>query len=90
MKKFITPFLSKKAFKRRHKECRICGEDTYELLDVHRIEWGGKYNNSNCVCVCVSCHRKVHNKIITISGWKNSTRGKLLLYIDEDDTEQFK
>ena len=90
MKKFTTPFLGKKAFKRRHKECRICGEDTYELLDVHRIIHGGKYSNSNCACICTNCHRKHHSGLIDIKGWFNSTKGKLLLYIDEDDNEQFK
>ena len=89
MKNFKIPFLGKKAFKRRNRECQICGEDTYELLDTHRIIHGGKYTNSNCVCICVSCHRMHHNKIITIKGWFNSTKGKLLKYIDEDGNEIF-
>jgi hypothetical protein len=92
MKKFMDPFLGKKAFKRRHKECRICGENTYELLDTHRIihgEKGGKYTNSNCVCICTSCHRKHHAGLIEIKGWFNSTKGKLLLYVDENGNEKF-
>ena len=89
MKKFKMPFIGKKAFKRRNKPCRICGEETYELLDTHRIKWGGEYSNENCVCLCVSCHRKVHRGIITVKGWFDSSAGKLLLYIDEDGNEQF-
>jgi len=87
------PFISKKSFKRRQQTCQICDEDKYELLDTHRIIHGcdgGKYDNSNCVCVCTSCHRKHHTKLITIKRWCNSTKGKVLYYIDEDGEEQFK
>jgi len=92
MKNFKTPFIGKKAFKLRNKPCRICKEETYELLDTHRIipeEKGGKYTNSNCVCICVSCHRKHHSGLIDIKGWFDSSVGKLLLYIDEGGNEQF-
>ena len=86
------PFINKKAFKRRHRKCQICGEDKYELLDTHRIipeKKGGKYKEDNCVCICVSCHRKHHSGIISIKKWFNSTSGKLLLYIDEKGEERF-
>jgi len=92
MRNFQIPFVGKKAFKRRNKSCQICGEETYELLDTHRIipgEKGGKYTNSNCVCLCTSCHRKHHSGLIDIKGWYSSTGGKLLLYIDEEGEEQF-
>ena len=42
MKKFLGPFISKKAFKRRAGKCQICGEERYELLDVHRWRIPGK------------------------------------------------
>lgn len=90
MKNFKVPFVSKKAFKRRHKPCRICDEERYKLLDVHRIVAGGKYKNSNCVCICTTCHRKHHSGLITIKGWYDSTIGKILHYIDEEGNEQFK
>lgn len=89
MKKYQNPFISKKMFKRRHSKCRICGEKTYEMMDTHRIIHGGKYEESNCVCICNSCHRKHHTGIITIKGWFDSTAGKLLLYIDKEGNEQF-
>jgi 5-methylcytosine-specific restriction endonuclease McrA len=92
MKKLKIPFKNKKAFKKRSKQCRICGEKEYSLLDAHRIvpgEEGGKYEESNCVCLCVSCHRKVHSDLIKILGWKHSTCGRLLHIINEDKQEEF-
>ncbi len=93
MRKFKIPFVGKKAFKRRNKPCRICGEERYKLLDVHRIvpgEKGGKYENPNCVCLCTTCHRSHHSGLINVKGWFDSSAGKLLLYIDEEGNEQFK
>lgn len=84
------PFISKKFFKTKNKQCYICEENKYELLDTHRLEAGGKYSNSNCVCLCSNCHRKHHSGLITIKRWYNSTNGKVLHYIDENGEEQFK
>jgi len=87
------PFISKKHFKQTNKECYICKENKYELLDTHR--WrkegkdGGKYSNDNCICVCVRCHRLIHSKKIQIIGVFNSTMGKLLNYIDSNGKECF-
>lgn len=87
------PFISKQAFKRRAGKCSICNQTDYDLLDVHRwrIEGkdGGKYTNSNCLCICNGCHRKIHKKRITIIGVFKSTTGRLLNYIDENGKEQF-
>lgn len=87
------PFISKKAFKRKAGKCRICGENNYNLLDVHRwgIEGkdGGKYASNNCVCVCSNCHRLIHAKKIQILGIYNSTIGELLHFINEKGKEDF-
>jgi hypothetical protein len=84
------PFVSKKAFKRRAGKCHICPEKDYDLLDVHRILAGKDYSNTNCVCLCSLCHRKHHRGKIKILGWFNSSKGKILNYIDENGQEQFK
>lgn len=89
MKKFKYPFVSKKNFKRRYNFCQICKIEDYNLLDVHRIQWGGSYSVDNCVVLCTICHRKVHSGIIIIKGWVHSTSGNLLLYIDEKGQEKF-
>ena len=84
-------FPGKQKFKRISKKCRICGEDDYTLLDVHRIvpgKDGGKYTNWNSVTLCCKCHRLVHGGNIKIKGWHNSTAGKILL-IGRDDEEEF-
>ena len=84
-----TPFKSKKYFKTISKKCYICGEKNYKLLDVHRIKEGGKYQITNVVCLCTKCHRKHTTGIIKIIGWKHSTKGDLLHYIDENGKEIF-
>jgi len=93
MKKFLKfPFISKKIFKLRAKKCKICGEKDYDLLNCHRIipgEKGGKYENTNCVCLCVKCHTLVHRNKITVIGWRNSTKGELLHIIDKNNQEDF-
>jgi len=86
-------FGGKKKFKRKEGSCKICGENKYELLDTHRWKTegkdGGKYTTNNCICVCVKCHRLIHNNKIKIINMYNSTCGKLVNYIDENGEEQF-
>jgi 5-methylcytosine-specific restriction endonuclease McrA len=83
-------FGNKKRFKRKASKCQICGEKDYDLLDTHRIKWGGKYSESNCVCLCSTCHRKVHAHKIKIDGWYNSTKGRVLHFFDENGKEHFR
>lgn len=87
--KIKTPFIGKKAFKRRAGKCQICKEDDYTVLDTHRIIEQGIYSNENCVCLCVKCHRLVSMGKIKTLNWVNSTGGKLLHYIDKNGEEQF-
>jgi len=85
-------FRSKKQFKQSAGKCQICGEPDYAVLDVHRwrVEGkdGGKYRVDNCVCVCCLCHRKLHDKKITITGIHQSTAGKVICFTDENGAEQ--
>lgn len=86
------PFVNKKTFKRRAGQCHICGEKEFAVLDTHRIipgSEGGKYEFTNCVCLCSLCHRKEQAGLITVIGWVHSTAGRLLHYIDEEGNEQF-
>lgn len=73
-------------------ECHICGENKYELLDVHRIvpgRDGGTYNLINGITLCVMCHRKVETQIIKIIGRYPSTLGYRLLLIEEDGVQRW-
>lgn len=73
--------INKKIYKKVNNVCRICKNEQYEVLDVHRIipgEQGGEYVKGNVVSICSNCHRLVHNEVITINGWLKSTSGDLL------------
>jgi len=88
----VAKLINKKIYKKAEGKCRICGETDYDLLNVHRIIPGcdsGKYLAGNTVCLCLSCHRKVHTGRITILGWHNSTKGKILHLIEENGEENF-
>ena len=68
------------------KECLICGEDNYNVLDVHRIEYGsqgGTYTKRNTIVVCTTCHRRIHAGEIEIDGKYNSTKGLMVHYFVE-------
>ena len=88
--KLILPFINKKAFKKRARKCQICEENDFDLLECHRINPGKEYSNNNCVCLCTKCHTLRHRNRIKILGWKNSSKGKLLHYFDEQNKEHFK
>lgn len=81
-----TKTINKKAYKKIAGCCRVCKTDLYELLDVHRIfpgSDGGRYIESNVVCLCSNCHRKNHAGLLTIDRWYYSTGGYLLRIIEE-------
>lgn len=83
--------IDKKQFKLTEGKCRICKEPFYATLDVHRMipgSAGGKYTKDNVVCICANCHRKVHENIIVIDRWYNSTNGRILR-IEENGIERF-
>lgn len=85
-------FVSKKIRKLAAGRCYICGEDNYNALNVHRIkhgEHGGTYKMDNITVLCANCHAKHHAGVITVVGWFNSSKGRVLNWIDEDGNEHF-
>tara|TARA_B100001778_G_scaffold334984_1_gene350357 strand:+ start:28588 stop:28866 length:279 start_codon:yes stop_codon:yes gene_type:complete len=73
--------IDKQSFKKSCGKCLICGEDNYDLLDVHRIvpgSEGGRYTKDNSVTLCSNCHRRVHAGEIDIHRYYNSTAGTVL------------
>lgn len=83
------PFYSKKIRKLAEGKCRICGEDNYALLDVHRIKHGQKYSWANTLIICTKCHRLHHAGDIEILGWLNSTAGRVVHWVDKNGDEHF-
>jgi hypothetical protein len=91
-KNYLNPKIDKKAFKKSQNKCRICGEEDYALLDVHRIlegKNGGKYLRYNSVSLCANCHRRVHDGQIVIDKYYLSTSGEHVLRIIENGEEKF-
>lgn len=81
--------MDKVLFKKKYKKCAICEESNYPLLDVHRIEEGKDYSESNCVVLCVKCHRLHHHGTQTIKSKRQSTGGTVLIF-DKNGEEQIK
>jgi hypothetical protein len=87
MKKLI----DKKAKKKRDGKCYFCGEEDYDLLDVHRIREGangGKYTDFNTVTTCSNCHRKIHAGKIQIHGRHFSTAARYILHFTNEEGEE--
>lgn len=75
-------------------KCEVCGyapkSKTDMPLDTHHIKFqchadnedftGHFHKNDTCnlVCLCKSCHIKVHGNLINILGYKSSTKGVTL------------
>jgi hypothetical protein len=81
--------MDKKIKKKTDKKCCFCPENNYTFLDLHRIEWGGPYSESNTLTCCVKCHRKIHQNIIKIIGKNFCTNGKYLVHFIENNEEKF-
>lgn len=84
--------IDKQIFKKAQGACRICGENDYAVLDIHRIKAGkdnGRYTKFNSVTLCCLCHRKVHDNQITIDKYYLSTGGIWALRIVIDGEEKF-
>ena len=68
--------------------CEICGKEynhTHHIHEQHTADSNnyinGHHKNSkfNLVALCVSCHEKVHNGKIIISGYKKQLNGNYIL-----------
>ena len=66
--------------KKYDKECYVCQENNYDVLDAHRIIEQGKYCNENIVVLCANCHRRAHAGEIKFDRKYNSTAGHLVLH----------
>lgn len=64
-----TPKIAKLVKEREYYRCQMCGEDGFEkrkggkYAEVHHVEElgsGGKDLPDNMICVCASCHRRIH------------------------------
>jgi hypothetical protein len=76
-----------------HKVCFFCGENDYDLLDVHRIlegRNGGTYDPNNTLCCCSKCHRMIHSRRIQIFGKHYSTSGRWVVHYNFDGTEHWR
>lgn len=83
--------INKKQYKRSAGMCRICKDDRYVVMDVHRIipgRDGGKYTEANSVPICCKCHRLLDDGTIVIDRWYPSTAGYVLRII-ENGVERF-
>lgn len=82
--------MNKVHFKHVHRECAICGNNKYAVLDVHRIHEGKEYSNGNCLVLCSNCHRLHHSGNIKIISKNYSTAGWTLTYINEQNQQIIK
>ena len=61
--------------------CPIC--NNHEILSEHHLEGRDipqPNHPSNIANLCSNCHRKIHEGIIIIEGWFNTTNGLELLW----------
>lgn len=72
--------------------CQICGTSGVQL-DTHHIHYQSdaheniKNKKANLVVLCKTCHDEEHNGILTIRGWKDTSKGVVLDYSFESNNE---
>ena len=85
--------MNKQNLKRCASKCFLCDITEYTLLDVHRIyegEYGGTYEQLNCLILCSNCHRLVHSKkIIIIKKHKSYGVNLFLVEIITENNRSF-
>lgn len=84
LKKYKIPKTSKYNSKVLKDMCNICTNEND--LDSHHIIFQSKASNNvknakgNLVTLCKKCHDKVHSDEIVVSGWKSTSRGRVLVW----------
>lgn len=78
-------------------KCEICGDSTDEIHHIkeqHKADKNGMIDNhhknvkNNLMNVCTVCHDKIHRKEIVVEGYKQTSKGKMLMYdIKTDETD---
>jgi len=66
------PAATRRAVKLRDRSrCRAPGCHRRRYVDVHHVvpqELGGEHSRRNCVCLCSTCHGKLHQGLIRLEG----------------------
>lgn len=68
--------------------CLVClsNNELNSMDTVHHIEelkenWSKRFNKDNLICLCESCHQKIHKKYLSSTIEKLKTQDKLKLLI---------
>jgi hypothetical protein len=92
------PLVNKQLLKKVMGKCRMCPEQAYHRLDVHRRTpgaVGGRYTYSqngekNAIVLCSTCHRDAEKGLFTIDRFYLCTDGSYKLrVIYPDGSEKF-
>lgn len=65
----ISPTTRAICYRRDEYRCRNCGEMETTKLTLHHVIFrsqGGTHRPDNLVTVCWSCHRLIHDKVLTV------------------------
>ena len=86
MKRRITQKIRKKIKRSGKATCEICQKQN--ILVTHHIEGRDIPNAnhpSNLVNICPNCHNLIHEGIIVIEGWFQTTHGMSLLHRTKEE-----
>jgi len=76
----------RKTVNKLSKGCYFCPERDVAVLDTHRIESGGVYQEWNELVLCATCHRRVTAGRIVVDRKLSSTKGIMLrFFVDGEE-----